>query len=82
MARDIAGFNHLFGWREHFVLPEVVVDEQVATLAGLDGRKMSKSYDNTIPLFEGRRPWPQAALARVVTDSLPGEGKDPDSAHR
>ncbi len=84
MARDIAArFNHLFGnGREHFVLPEVVVDEQVATLPGLDGRKMSKSYDNTIPLFEGGARGLQAALARVVTDSkLPGEPKDPDSAH-
>ncbi|MBL0093096.1 MAG: tryptophan--tRNA ligase [Piscinibacter sp.] len=84
MARDIAQrFNHLFGHgREHFVLPEAVIDEQVATLPGLDGRKMSKSYDNTIPLFEGGAKGLQAALARVVTDSkLPGEPKDPDSAH-
>jgi tryptophanyl-tRNA synthetase len=84
MARDIAQrFNHLFGQgREHFVLPEAVVDEQVATLPGLDGRKMSKSYDNTIPLFEGGAKGLQAALARVVTDSrAPGEPKDPDSAH-
>ena len=84
MARDIAQrFNHLFGaGREHFVLPEVVIDEQVATLPGLDGRKMSKSYDNTIPLFEGGAKGLQAAVARVVTDSkLPGEPKDPDNAH-
>lgn len=84
MARDIAQrFNHLFGaGRELFVLPEVVIDEQVATLPGLDGRKMSKSYDNTIPLFAGGAKGLQAAVARVVTDSkLPGEPKDPDSAH-
>jgi tryptophanyl-tRNA synthetase len=84
MARDIAQrFNHLFGaGREHFVLPEVVIDEQVATLPGLDGRKMSKSYDNTIPLFEGGAKGLQAAVARVVTDSkLPGEPKEPDTAH-
>ena len=50
MARDIAqSFNHLYG--EHFVLPEAAVDESVAMLPGLDGRKMSKSYDNIIPLF-------------------------------
>jgi len=50
MARDMAAsFNHLYG--EHFVLPEAVIDDNVATLPGLDGRKMSKSYDNTIPLF-------------------------------
>src|SRR5690606_23818343 len=47
MTRDIAQrFNHLYG--EHFVLPEAVIEEEVATLPGLDGRKMSKSYDNTI----------------------------------
>ena len=45
-------FNHLYG--EHFALPEAVIDEHVATLPGLDGRKMSKSYDNTIPLFAPR----------------------------
>ena len=45
-------FNHLYG--EHFVLPEAAIDEAVATLPGLDGRKMSKSYDNTIPLFAPR----------------------------
>jgi tryptophanyl-tRNA synthetase len=50
MARDIAArFNHHYG--EHFVLPEALVDDDVAVLQGLDGRKMSKSYGNTIPLF-------------------------------
>ena len=50
MARDVAGrFNHHYG--EHFVLPSAVVDDKVAILQGLDGRKMSKSYGNTIPLF-------------------------------
>ena len=74
MARDIASsFNHLYG--EHFTLPEALVEEQVATLAGLDGRKMSKSYDNTIPLFA-----PPAQLKKligsIVTDSrAPGEAK-------
>lgn len=84
MARDIAArFNHLFGeGRSLFVLPEAQIEASVATLPGLDGRKMSKSYDNTIPLFEGGAKGLQAALARVVTDSkLPGEPKDPDSAH-
>jgi tryptophanyl-tRNA synthetase len=74
MARDMASsFNHLYG--EHFVLPEAVVEESVALLPGLDGRKMSKSYDNTIPLFA-----PAAQLkkqiAGIVTDSkAPGEPK-------
>ena len=54
MARDIAQrFNHLYG--ETFVLPEAVIDDNVATLPGLDGRKMSKSYDNIIPLFARAR---------------------------
>jgi tryptophanyl-tRNA synthetase len=78
MARDLAQrFNHLFGaGRELFVLPEAVVDERVATLPGLDGRKMSKSYDNTVPLFEGGAKALRDAIARVVTDSrAPGESK-------
>ena len=55
MARDVAQrFNHLFGQgREFFVLPEAQVDAEMELLPGLDGRKMSKSYDNVIPLFEG-----------------------------
>jgi tryptophanyl-tRNA synthetase len=84
MARDIAQrFNHLFGaGRELFVLPEANVDERVAMLPGLDGRKMSKSYDNAIPLFEGGAKGLREAIARVVTDSrLPGEPKDPDASH-
>jgi tryptophanyl-tRNA synthetase len=74
MARDMASsFNHLYG--EHFVLPEAVIEDTVALLPGLDGRKMSKSYDNTIPLFA-----PAAQLRKlimgIVTDSrAPGEPK-------
>ena len=84
MARDVAQrFNHVFGQgRELFVLPEAEIEESVATLPGLDGRKMSKSYDNTVPLFEGGPKGLKDAIARIVTDSrLPGEPKDPDSAH-
>lgn len=84
MARDIgARFNHLFGaGREYFVLPEVVIEESVATLPGLDGRKMSKSYDNTIPLFDGGAKRLKETIARIVTDSrLPGEPKDADASH-
>src|SRR5688572_26439782 len=70
MARDIAQrFNHLFGGgKELFVLPEANIDERVAMLPGLDGRKMSKSYDNTVPLFEGGAKGLRDAIARVVTD--------------
>lgn len=81
MARDIAQrFNHVYGGgREYFVAPEAVVDEGVATLPGLDGRKMSKSYDNTVPLFEGGAKGLKEAVARIVTDSrLPGEPKEPE----
>ncbi|WP_273429621.1 tryptophan--tRNA ligase [Chitinibacter tainanensis] len=81
MARDVAArFNHLFGaGKELFVLPEAHIEEHVATLPGLDGRKMSKSYDNTIPLFEGGPKGLKDAVARIVTNSLlPGEPKDPD----
>jgi len=84
MARDVAQrFNHLFGQqRELFVLPQAQVDEAVATLPGLDGRKMSKSYDNAIPLFEGGPKALKEAIALIVTDSkLPGEPKDPDTSH-
>jgi len=81
MARDIAQrFNHIYG-RDFFVLPEVVIEEQVATLPGLDGRKMSKSYDNTIPLFAGGTRQLRDTIMRIVTDSrMPGEAKDPESS--
>ena len=75
MARDMAAsFNHLYG--AHFTLPEAVIDEQVATLPGLDGRKMSKSYDNTIPLFAPRAQL-KKLIGSIVTDSrAPGEPKE------
>lgn len=83
MARDIGQrFNHLFGnGKEFFVMPEALIEEGVATLPGLDGRKMSKSYDNTIPLFSSAKEM-KDAISRIVTDSrLPGEAKDPDNSH-
>ncbi|HHX06350.1 MAG TPA: tryptophan--tRNA ligase, partial [Pseudomonas sp.] len=83
MARDIGQrFNHLFGQgRDLFTLPEAVIEEDVATLPGLDGRKMSKSYDNTIPLFSSSKEL-KSAISRIVTDSKsPGEAKDPDNSH-
>jgi len=84
MARDIAQrFNHLFGQgKPLFTLPEALTEESTQLLPGLDGRKMSKSYDNAIPLFEGGARGLQQAIARVVTDSkLPGEPKDPEGSH-
>jgi tryptophanyl-tRNA synthetase len=83
MARDVAQrFNHQFGaGRELFVLPRAEIEESEALLPGLDGRKMSKSYDNTVPLFEGGARGLKDAIARVVTDSrLPGEPKNPESS--
>jgi tryptophanyl-tRNA synthetase len=83
MARDVAQrFNHLFGGgTDFFTLPEAQIDEAVAVLPGLDGRKMSKSYDNTIPLFEGGATGLKEAVARIVTDSRqPGEPKDPEGS--
>ena len=79
MARDIAQrFNHHYG--ETFVLPEAVVDEHVAVLPGQDGRKMSKSYNNTIPLWLPEKQL-RKAIMRIVTNSLePGEPKDPDDS--
>lgn len=84
MARDIAQrFNHLFGQgKDFFVLPEAVIAEDVATLPGLDGRKMSKSYNNTVPLFEGGARALKSAVAKIVTDSRgPGEPKDAEASH-
>ena len=79
MARDMANsFNHRYG--EHFVPPQAEIEESVATLPGLDGRKMSKSYDNTIPLFATRDQL-KKLIAGIVTDSrAPGEAKDTEGS--
>ena len=75
MARDIAQrFNHIYG--QHFVLPEAVVGDDESVLVGLDGRKMSKSYGNTIPLFSTEKKL-QKSINKVLTNLLePGEIKD------
>ncbi|TSE24382.1 tryptophan--tRNA ligase [Tepidimonas aquatica] len=74
MARDLAAsFNHRYG--EHFTLPEAIIDEQVATLPGLDGRKMSKSYDNVIPLFAPREQLRRLIMGIVTDSRAPGEPK-------
>jgi tryptophanyl-tRNA synthetase len=79
MARDIAArFNHHYG--EHFVLPQAVVDDNVAILQGLDGRKMSKSYNNTIPLFLPEKKL-KKHINKIKTNLLePGVAKDPDTS--
>ena len=79
MTRDIAArFNHHFG--EHLVLPEALVREESAVIMGLDGRKMSKSYENTIPLFcESKKL--RKLIMRIKTDSTPPEApKDPETS--
>ena len=86
MARDIAQrFNHLYGdaWRavggdktEPFTLPEAQVEDNVATLPGLDGRKMSKSYNNTIPLWLPKAELRKAIMGIITDSRLPGEPKE------
>lgn len=83
MARDVATrFNNLYAKPDEsfFVLPQATGGSAIEVLPGLDGRKMSKSYNNVIPLFEGGRKALDEAISHIVTDSrLPGEPKDPDS---
>jgi len=78
MTRDIAArFNHIY--KKLFILPEVVVDESSAVLAGLDGRKMSKSYNNYIPLFDTQKRL-RKLIMKIKTNSLgPDEPKNPDT---
>ena len=79
MARDI-GQRFNFHYGDHFVLPEAVVDDNVALLQGLDGRKMSKSYGNTIPLFLSEKQL-KKQINKIKTNLLePGEPKEPDSS--
>lgn len=79
MARDIAArFNHNF--ESVFTLPDAVVADEGAVLQGLDGRKMSKSYNNTIPLFQTEKQL-RKSINKIKTNLLePGEPKDPDDS--
>ncbi len=81
MARDMAaGFNHRYG-ADIFVLPEPLIREEVATVPGLDGRKMSKSYGNTIPLFLPPKKLRKLVM-KVTTDSKGvDEPKDPEACN-
>jgi tryptophanyl-tRNA synthetase len=80
MTRDMAQrFNHTFG--ETLVVPRALVQEDVQTIIGTDGRKMSKSYNNTIPVFLSPKQLRKAAM-RIETDSTPMEdSKDPDTCN-
>ncbi|MBN1102145.1 MAG: tryptophan--tRNA ligase [Deltaproteobacteria bacterium] len=80
ITRDIAmKFNATFG--ETFVIPEAEINASVPTVVGIDGRKMSKSYDNTIEIFCDEKELSQK-IARIVTDSTPvAETKDPEKCN-
>jgi tryptophanyl-tRNA synthetase len=81
IARDIAQrFNHIYG-ADYFALPEAGIEENVATLPGTDGRKMSKSYNNTIPLWLPAKDLRKAILGIVTDSRAPGEAKDPESSN-
>ena len=79
IARDLAErFNHRYG--NHLVLPEAAIDESAATLPGLDGRKMSKSYGNAIPLFASRAELRKSVFSMVTDSRAPGESKDSEGS--
>lgn len=81
MSRDIAQrFNQFYG-REIFPVPEPLIEEQTGVIPGLDGRKMSKSYNNYIGLFEDEKTLREKVM-RIVTDSKSvEEAKDPESCN-
>ncbi|HIA57686.1 MAG TPA: tryptophan--tRNA ligase [Candidatus Lambdaproteobacteria bacterium] len=76
ITRDIAiRFNHLYG--EVFVIPDAIIEKEIATIPGLDGRKMSKSYGNVIPLLAPEKQF-RKAIMKITTDSKSvDEPKDP-----
>ena len=78
ITRDLAiRFNHMYG--DTFVVPEEIIEEEVATIPGLDGRKMSKSYGNVIPLFAPEKQF-RKAIMKITTDSKTvDESKDPET---
>ncbi len=80
VARDIAQkFNNEFG--ETFVLPEPAISQKTAIIPGIDGQKMSKSYDNTIPIFTEGKALKKRVMA-IETDATPiEEPKDPDNCN-
>jgi tryptophanyl-tRNA synthetase len=80
IARDIAvSFNSSFG--ETFTLPNAVIKEDTAIIPGTDGQKMSKSYDNTIKMFDEEKKL-RKSIMKIVTDSTPvEEPKNPDTCN-
>ena len=77
MTRDIAArFNHTY--KKIFELPEAIIESEKDIVLGIDGRKMSKSYGNIIPLLSTEKAL-KKSIAKIVTNSLePGEPKDTD----
>ncbi|MEO9481883.1 MAG: tryptophan--tRNA ligase [Ekhidna sp.] len=80
MTRDMASsFNHQFG--EVFTIPEALIDDQVMTIPGTDGQKMSKSYGNIIDVFLPEKKLRKNVM-QIITDSTPlEEPKNPDTCH-
>jgi tryptophanyl-tRNA synthetase len=80
IARDIASVvNHTLG--AIFTVPEPLIRDEVKTIPGVDGRKMSKSYDNVLPILEPA-PLVRKAVMKIVTDSKrPEDAKDPDTCN-
>lgn len=80
VTRDIAiKFNHMYG--DVFVVPKPQIKEDLAVIPGIDGQKMSKSYNNTIEIFETEKKLRKKIMG-IVTDSIPvEEPKDPDSSY-
>lgn len=77
VTRDIAiKFNERFG--PIFKLPDPIIGEDVAVIPGTDGQKMSKSYDNTIPLFMEESALKKKVMSLVTDSRLPAEPKDPE----
>jgi tryptophanyl-tRNA synthetase len=77
IARDVAGtFNHLFG--PTFTLPEAAIDDSLATIPGIDGQKMSKSYNNAINIFASKAELKKKVMAIVTDAKGVDEPKDPD----
>ena len=80
IARDIAGsFNHVYG--PTFTLPEPGIDEELATIPGLDGQKMSKSYGNAIDIFLARDELKKRVMAIVTDAKAVSDIKDPDTCN-
>lgn len=82
-ARDIAGkFNNIFGKGEDvFKLPEAIISKELGIVPGIDGRKMSKSYKNHIPLFASDAEIRKICMSVVTDSAAPADKKNPDESH-